>query len=293
MKGKIFAVLLFVVLINVSLIFVVQPQPQGLSKGGSSAQSWDIYLGKASTPQASKGTIATGVVSESISKKYAIIIGIADYKGTANDLDYSDDDAQDFNNVLLNKYDWANNQITLLIDGEATKTAILEAIDDVTKKAEETDEVIFFYSGHGGRSKQDIDYDEEKRDECIVTWEGSFDSLIWDGELKEAFEDCLSKRIMFYFDCCYSGGMTDLAGEGRLICMACRENQISVETSPWENWENGQFTYYFVEEGMSTDKADVNNDGMVTFEEAFDYAKANCLRQTPTANDNFTYDMLP
>lgn len=293
MKGKIFAVLLFVVLINVSLIFVVQPQPQGLSKGGSSAKPWDIYLGKASTPQASKGTIATGVVSESTAKKYAIIIGIADYKGTVNDLNYCDDDAQDFNNVLLNKYDWAKNQITLLINGEATKTAILEAIDDVTKKAKENDEVIFFYSGHGGNSNQDIDYDEEKRDECIVPWEDSFDSLIWDGELKEAFEDCLSKRIMFYFDCCYSGGMTDLAGEGRLICMACRENQLSVETSPWEIWENGQFTYYFVEEGMSTDKADVNNDGMVTFEEAFDYAKANCLRQTPTANDNFTYDMLP
>jgi len=293
MKGKIFAVLLFVVLINVSLIFVVQPQPQGLSKGGSSAQPWDIYLGKASTPQASKGIIATGVVSESTAKKYAIIIGIADYKGTINDLNYCDDDAQDFNNVLLNKYGWEKNQITLLINGEATKTAIFEAIDDVTKKAKENDEVIFFYSGHGGNSNHDADYDEEKRDECIVPWEDSFDSLIWDGELKEAFEDCLSKRIMFYFDCCYSGGMTDLAGEGRLICMACRENQLSVETSPWEIWENGQFTYYFVEEGMSTDKADVNNDGMVTFEEAFDYAKANCLRQTPTANDNFTYDMLP
>ena len=32
---------------------------------------------------------------------------------------------------------------------------------------------------------------------------------------------------------------------------------------------------------------------LVTFEEALDYAKANCQRQNPTANDGFTNDMLP
>jgi len=39
--------------------------------------------------------------------------------------------------------------------------------------------------------------------------------------------------------------------------------------------------------------ADKNGDSMITFEEAFDYAKANCQRQTPVASDGFTDDMLP
>lgn len=31
----------------------------------------------------------------------------------------------------------------------------------------------------------------------------------------------------------------------------------------------------------------------VVVEEAFDYAKANCIYQTPTINDSFTNDLLP
>ncbi len=84
--------------------------------------------------------------------------------------------------------------------------------------------------------------------------------------------------------------MTDLASSGHLICMASGENQASWEMS---EYENGQFTYYFVDQGMLAGKADVNNDGVVTCEEAFDYAKANCKSQSPKASDNFQNDLLP
>ncbi len=84
--------------------------------------------------------------------------------------------------------------------------------------------------------------------------------------------------------------MTDLAGTNRLICMACSEGQLSIESSLWQN---GQFTYYFVDQGMNNKKADANKDTLVTFEEAFDYAKANCQRQTPVASDGFIDDMIP
>lgn len=111
-----------------------------------------------------------------------------------------------------------------------------------------------------------------------------------DGDLSEEFSTFDSTRILFYFDSCYAGGMTDLVGSGRLICMACKESQVSYEVS---TYENGQFTYYFVDQGILAGKADANNDGFVTCEEAFDYAKANCQRQTPTASDTFPNDMLP
>ena len=293
MRRKLFALLFLAIFVNLILVSAVQSTTQIRSKGVVPVQSLKDYLEESSSASQSKGAIATGVVSEPTAKGYAIIIGISDYDGTSNDLNYCDDDAQDFNNVLLTRYNWKSSQISLLIDDEATRTAIVDEIETVTKKAKENDEVIFFYSGHGYRSNYNVDSDGEKRDECIIPWEGTPDSFIWDGQLNDMFEDCSSERILFYFDCCYSGGMTDLEGEGRLICMASKENQLSLEGSRHETRENGQFTYYFVVEGMSEGNADVNDDDQVTFEEAFDYAKANCQRQQPTAIDNFTDDMLP
>ena len=66
-------------------------------------------------------------------------------------------------------------------------------------------------------------------------------------------------------------------------------------------WEHGEFTYYFVEEGMLVGKADIyDHDGDdvlpesddVVVEEAFDYAKANCSYDKPTISDEFADDLL-
>jgi hypothetical protein len=66
-------------------------------------------------------------------------------------------------------------------------------------------------------------------------------------------------------------------------------------------WENGQFTYYFVGQGMLSGKADrYDHDGDtvlleprdVAVEEAFDYAKANCQMQKPIISDRFDNDLL-
>jgi len=89
---------------------------------------------------------------------------------------------------------------------------------------------------------------------------------------------------------CTPGGMTDLKADGRIIVMATTENGVAYEFS---DLENGQFTYYFVDEGMLQRMADTTpNDGNVTVEEAFDYAKANCIYQSPTISDSFTNDLL-
>jgi uncharacterized caspase-like protein len=289
-RTKIITVLLLLAVLNLSIVFAASAsQPYEQSKGGFNVQSTEVLKGKPSSPKPPHGDIATGIVSAPTGKRYAIVIGISDYAGSTNDLQYCDDDAREFNDALLAN-GWKNSQITLLIDGDATRTKILDAINLVSRVAETEDEVVFFYSGHGTISYSDVDGDGEKRDECIIPVELSTGTFIWDGELKTAFAECQSQRMMFYFDSCYSGGMTDLAGPGRLILMACGENQLSLESSAWQN---GQFTYYFVDQGMSAGSADANGDSQVTFEEAFDFAKANCQRQSPVASDGFAFDMLP
>jgi metacaspase-1 len=287
-RNKILAVLLLLVMLNMSFvvaIYAVDPVEQ--SKGGFNVQKSEIERGKPTGGGGSKpsGGIATGTLGATGGKQYAIIIGISDYSGSKNDLQYCDDDAVDFQNALPGSYDKK-----ILINDEASRGAILGAINSLKGKVTEKDEVVFFYSGHGSTGSNIADGDSERKDECIIPYECTWESLIWDGELATAFSG-FTCRIMFYFDSCYAGGMTELAGPNRLICMACGESQLSLESGAWQN---GQFTYYFVDQGMLQKKADTNGmDGVVTFEEAFDYARANCLKQTPVASDGFQYDMPP
>jgi len=253
---------------------------------------------------------ATGTLGANCSgTKYAIIVGISDYPGTANDLEYCDDDAQDIYDALTTLYGYSPSNIYLLLNMSASFDAIKGAIDDIESKAVAGDEVVFFFSGHGanGRFSGDNAQDKQQRvdsngiDEAIVCHDGSQTGnllFIWDGQLRDWFAGFNTSRIIFMFDSCLAGGMTDLQAQGRIINMACSESGLSYEDS---SWGNGQFTYYFVDQGMlggKADRYDHDKDGIVSektdvvVEEAFDYAKANCQSQKPVISDSFSNDLL-
>ncbi|MCD6106964.1 MAG: caspase family protein [Caldisericaceae bacterium] len=253
----------------------------------------------------SKST-ATGILgTEATGTRFAIIIGISDYPGTANDLQFCDDDARDMKDALISSYGFLEGNIQTFIDEEgaetvnATRTNILNAIRELQDKAQANDEIVFFFSGHGMKGFAD-DGDKERVDESIVVHDGTEIVPIWDGELRDAFAEFATLRINFIFDSCLAGGMKkDLEAEGRVIAMASTESGFSYELSALEN---GEFTYYFAEEGILEGQAnihDYDNDGLlneinqVTVEEAFDYAVANCDNDKPTIGDYFENDLLP
>lgn len=205
-------------------------------------------------------------------------------------------------NALVNVHGYPKGNILLLIsDGKennAKRSDIIDAIEKLRGKVRAGDEVVFFYSGHGARGRAD-DGDKETTDEAIVPYERTTESLIWDGELMRMFSTFPTTRIIFIFDSCYAGGMTDLKADGRVVAMACSESGLSYEFSALEN---GQFTYYFVDQVTTAGDADIYDydlDGTlvepsdVVIEEAFDYAKANCIYQVPTIGDSFPKDLLP
>ncbi len=240
----------------------------------------------------------TGILGEQAAgERYAIIVGISDYPGTAYDLNYADDDAIEMKEALIENYGYAETDIILLTNLQATRSAILSAVENVESKALAGDEVVFFFSGHGMSGEAD-DGDSEKLDESIVAHDGANLVPIWDEELAAAFAGFKTSRIVFVFDSCLAGGMTDLAANGRVINMASAETGTAYE---YASMQNGQFTYYFVEMGMLNglaDKYDHDEDGIfregsdVVVEEAFDYAKQRCFRQTPVISDLFANDLL-
>ena len=239
--------------------------------------------------QAATGTLG----AECQGSRYAIVIGISDYPGTENDLEYSDDDANDMRDALVGVYGYNPSDIHLLLNADATFTAIRDAISDLESKVLAGDEIVFFFSGHGAKGRAD-DGDKESIDEAIVTHDGYNLVYMWDGQLRSWFEGFATSRIVFIFDSCLAGGMTDLQASGRVINMACSESGVSYEG---DVWGNGQFTYYFVDRGMTAGNADRydNIAGVpdVTVEEAFDYANANCQMQKPVISDSFSNDLLP
>ncbi len=280
----------------IAALFLLVATAMAVAKPEKPIPATDVELVKKVTLKGPKGqgkpaTSATGVpipLGEG-KNKYAIVIGISDYPGTENDLNFADDDAIDMYNALVNIYGFPRENVHLLINSNANYSAIESAVNAVKQKAKEGDEVVFFFSGHGARGKAN-DGDKEAIDEAIVSHDGKNLVYIWDGELRDWFRDFKTTRIVFIFDSCLAGGMTDLKADGRIIVMATTENGVAYEFS---DLENGQFTYYFVDEGMLQRMADTTpNDGNVTVEEAFDYAKANCIYQSPTISDSFTNDLL-
>ncbi|MEM2059467.1 MAG: caspase family protein [Archaeoglobaceae archaeon] len=280
----------------IAALFLLVATAMAVAKPEKPIPATDVELVKKVTLKGPKGqgkpaTSATGVpipLGEG-KNKYAIVIGISDYPGTENDLNFADDDAIDMYNALVNKYGFLEENVHLLINSNANYSAIESAVNAVKQEAKEGDEVVFFFSGHGARGRAN-DGDKEAIDEAIVSHDGKNLVYIWDGELRDWFRDFKTTRIVFIFDSCLAGGMTDLKADGRIIVMATTENGVAYEFS---DLENGQFTYYFVDEGMLQGMADTTpNDGNVTVEEAFDYAKANCIYQSPTISDSFTNDLL-
>jgi hypothetical protein len=294
-----------VVAILVAVLVLVLITPAVLAKPDMDKPlpATDVELAKKVTLQGKPAGVgkpvkqaATGILGEpSSGAKYAVIVGISDYPGTVNDLQYCDDDAQDINEALTTLYGYNSSNIHLLLNMDASFNATRDAINDIKSKAVVGDEVVFFFSGHGTKGVAD-DGDREKTDEAIVSHDGDPSGnfiAIWDGQLEDWFTGFDTSRIIFIFDSCLAGGMTDLQAPGRVINMACSESGLSYED---DSWGNGQFTYYFVDQGMLVSKADkydnIPSVADVTIEEGFDYAKANCLMQKPTISDSFNNDLL-
>lgn len=80
--------------------------------------------------------------------KYAYIVGISNYEGTANDLQYCDDDAQAMRQWLQGE----GFTCRMDLDLSATADAITAGLQWLIDNAGPGDEIAFCYSGHGARS---------------------------------------------------------------------------------------------------------------------------------------------
>ncbi len=133
----------------------------------------------------------------------ALIIGINQYT-KASPLSYAVNDADGVRDVLVNELGFPTDNVTYLIDEQATKENILRAFLKYTADDVSLDERIFvFFSGHGhtrtgirGEVGYLVPSDADMSDfSTFIRW----DELTRNSELIRA------KHILFIMDACYGG----------------------------------------------------------------------------------------
>ena len=138
--------------------------------------------------------------------KRAICIGINNYPGSANDLLGCVNDAMDWSS-LLQEFGFETSR---LLDSQATRQNIKDALENLVLSARDGDVVVFSYSGHGTQS---IDFGGDEGDlfdEALYVYDGK----IVDDELR-AIIDKIDPRatLVVISDSCFSGSVTRLIPE--------------------------------------------------------------------------------
>jgi len=196
--------------------------------------------------------------------KYAMLVGISDYLSpSVPDLPYTLNDISDMEQFLNDNAEWTGTQIAELTDSQATETGILSALHNLAGEVSSGDQVLFYYSGHGMDQTGELcPYD------INVTSDG-----IDPSELKAALQEVSDQigdgHITVILDSCFSGQFVDaFAGSGNdyTVYSGAGNDEYGWEIN---SLENGLFSYYFVDWGLSGQMVDHNGDGEATTGETY------------------------
>lgn len=218
---------------------------------------------------------ATQSSADSTNKKKACLIGI-NYTNTENELYGCVNDAMNLKALLTTKYKYKEENIKTILNGEATRSTILQEITTLVKEASKGDSLFLSYSGHGVSTADRNGDEEDGKDELLVT---SDNYGIFDDELKDIIDTDLQEGVKLFalFDNCHSGTILDLPYQyfkksstkegvnnvsadesliihsknietkGDVICISgCRDDQVSMDA--YINFEyTGAMTRSFID----------------------------------------------
>jgi hypothetical protein len=106
--------------------------------------------------------------------KHALIVAIGKYPEESNFKQISSgNDVPLIKNALL-KQDFKESDINILKDEQATKVAIVKAIDALIESSKAGDIVVIHFSSHGEQIEDDNEDETDGLDECIVPFDAVF-----------------------------------------------------------------------------------------------------------------------
>jgi formylglycine-generating enzyme required for sulfatase activity len=199
---------------------------------------------------------------------HALLIGINQYQGEAA-LTYAVADVKAVREVLVNLYGFPGGNVTLLTDGQATRGAITDALNEITSEARvaKEDRVLIYFSGHGqtvqmptGGQKGFLIPVDARVPASGTDAAPYMKTCIAMDQVWTALDLCPAKHVLLIADACYSGLLAktrDLqaapdvsarvlaARPARQVLTAGRAGEKALEKS---EWGHGAFTYKFLAE---------------------------------------------
>jgi hypothetical protein len=202
----------------------------------------------------------------------------------------------DLYDVLIDSPQWQPDHIRMTTGQQATGKNLIRDLIWLIQSEDADDMSLIYLTTHGSPLKNKNGYpvdlppkdEADGADEMLVMYHG-FDrwySFVWDDLLNFFLNRLQSRGVCVIVDSCYSGGFNDpprgaklqdytvesftqglgeeLASQGRIVLMSCRENEISY----------GSYFSELLIEGFGgvADLLFGNSDGIVSAEESFAYA---------------------
>lgn len=146
---------------------------------------------------------------------HGLVIGVANYGEVSSLPEAVLNDARDVASTLQSSdyCGFPEANVQLLLDGQATLSAIKDALAQLAATSGPDDTVVIFFSGHGTRIAQGADCGSAlvpfdcKRNDLVATTlsEGAFSAAL--GKIK-------AQRLLVLIDACHAGGVGVLKGNG-------------------------------------------------------------------------------
>ncbi len=155
-------------------------------------------------------------------RRLALIVGISKYADPSINLRYAHRDARSLYELLtseeLGPAAFEREDVTLLLDEEATVANIHSGLRDFLQRADENDFVLFFFAGHGAPDVRRIE------DLYLVAHDTDPDRIAGTGLLmrhvREAISEIRARHVLVLTDACHSAGMG--SSDGRSIARVNR-----------------------------------------------------------------------
>jgi hypothetical protein len=213
---------------------------------------------------------------------WALLIGINDYWGGTRDNIGSYQDARDLRKHLLS-LGWRGDHIVLLANRQATASMILQSIRWLASKADRGSTVVFNYSGH----EEPRTYGGSRH----ILLHAADNRMIPDTEVASELGRVQAAKMWINLAVCRAGGfnMPGLVKTNRVVTFSSPESELSYEDP---TVDHSVFGWFLIMEGMVSRMGDYNQDGNVTVEEAFRYAKPNVTDRTRGLQHPFMIDKL-
>lgn len=265
----------------------------------------------------------------------ALLIGVGTYPHLSSDeqLPGARSDARKMREFLKTQWGMAESDILLLLDTDATKAAITEALFDwLPGVSRPGDRIIIYFSGHGSQIRDTSGDEADGMDEVFMPSDsgGGVHSvnLLIDDEIRDAFASLLDREILLIADSCNSGTLSrSVDFDATLEQTTHRERYIRPDFDPdyrleyrdeepvsrevgahltlsaamphqwaWESSGTGVFTAYLLE-ALTDLRADFNENGIVTSAEVINYIRpkteAYCEKVQRCRHVGFTPNMDP